>query len=107
MEIITFLALNSYDFVVVGGGTTGSTVAGRLAELDATVLVIEAGPEEPPICQIPSLYGNLPNTELDWQFKTEPQKLACLNNENQSCDWPRGKVCIEIIKNILEINKYI
>ncbi|XP_044018253.1 glucose dehydrogenase [FAD, quinone]-like [Aphidius gifuensis] len=81
-----------YDFVVVGGGTAGSTVAGRLAELDATVLVIEAGPEEPPVCQVPALYSDLPHTELDWQYQTEPQKLACLNNENQSCYWPRGKV---------------
>lgn len=34
----------TYDFVIVGGGTAGNVVAGRLAEnSDVKVLVIEAG----------------------------------------------------------------
>ena len=34
----------SFDFIVVGGGTAGCTVAGRLAENPkVSVLVIEAG----------------------------------------------------------------
>lgn len=37
-------APQAFDFIVVGGGTTGCTVAGRLAENPkVSVLVIEAG----------------------------------------------------------------
>lgn len=35
---------NMHDFIVVGGGTAGNVVAGRLAEnTDVKILVIEAG----------------------------------------------------------------
>lgn len=33
----------SYDYVICGGGTAGLTLAARLSELNATVLVVEVG----------------------------------------------------------------
>lgn len=38
-------APESYDFIVLGGGPGGCTVAGRLAESpNVSVLLVEAGP---------------------------------------------------------------
>lgn len=37
---------DSYDYIICGGGTAGLTLAGRLSELDATVLVVEVGGAE-------------------------------------------------------------
>jgi choline dehydrogenase-like flavoprotein len=63
-----------YDFIVVGGGTAGNVVAGRLAENpNITVLIVEAGPgnsidiEE---IRTPALAMDLRNSEYDWAYKT-------------------------------------
>ncbi|XP_044018252.1 glucose dehydrogenase [FAD, quinone]-like [Aphidius gifuensis] len=83
----------SYDFIVIGSGSAGSTVAGRLAEnRQISVLVLEAGLEEPISAQVPAFFENLGGTEIDWQYETVPEKNACLNNNEQRCQWPRGKV---------------
>lgn len=63
-----------FDFIVVGGGLAGNTVAGRLAEnSDVRVLVIEAGtgtPEEVPDITTPVLAQELRGTEHDWHYRT-------------------------------------
>lgn len=43
------VAVECYDFIVVGGGTAGNAVAARLSQQlpDSSVLVIEAGPYAP------------------------------------------------------------
>src|SRR5215210_2944486 len=49
------------DTVIIGGGTAGSVVAGRLAaETDQTVLVLEAGPDFGPFAA-----GGWPSDLLD------------------------------------------
>ncbi|XP_011296918.1 glucose dehydrogenase [FAD, quinone] [Fopius arisanus] len=84
---------SSYDFVVIGGGSGGATVAARLSEEPSfSVLLLEAGMDEPTGTQIPSFFFNFLGTDLDWQYNTEPEDEACLNKEDRRCYWPRGKV---------------
>ncbi|OTB15722.1 putative GMC oxidoreductase [Daldinia sp. EC12] len=66
----------SYDFIIAGGGTSALVLAARLSEDPSQqVLVLEAGSDhsEDPRVTIPALYTASQNTELDWNFQTEPQ----------------------------------
>ncbi|KAK4162344.1 hypothetical protein QBC43DRAFT_215424 [Cladorrhinum sp. PSN259] len=72
----------SFDYIVVGGGTAGLTVANRLSEdSDVKVLVIEAGGDRSadPAVVVPGLVaGTYGNDAYDWNFKSPPQ--STLNN---------------------------
>ncbi|XP_050303581.1 glucose dehydrogenase [FAD, quinone]-like isoform X2 [Anthonomus grandis grandis] len=80
-----------YDFIVIGAGSGGSTIAGRLAEVNEwNTLLLEAGMDEPPATQIPAVPA-FTNTLIDWNFTTQQESGACLSS-NGICSWPRGKV---------------
>ncbi|XP_022161381.1 glucose dehydrogenase [FAD, quinone] [Myzus persicae] len=82
-----------YDFIVIGGGSAGAVVASRLSEIGHwSVLLLEAGPDENELSDVPSLAAYLQLSRLDWQYKTEPTGKACLGLKNGRCNWPRGKV---------------
>ncbi|OAD62856.1 Glucose dehydrogenase [acceptor] [Eufriesea mexicana] len=82
-----------YDFVVVGAGSAGAVVANRLSEIPKwNVLLLEAGPDENEVTDVPSLAAYLQLTKLDWKYKTEPTGKACLAMKGGRCNWPRGKV---------------
>lgn len=78
----------AFDYVVIGGGTAGLTVARRLAaNSSVTVAVIEAGDfyefSNGNLSQIPAyasrFTGNDPvekNPFLDWYHYTEPQPVS-------------------------------
>ncbi|XP_064459364.1 uncharacterized protein LOC135369776 [Ornithodoros turicata] len=84
---------DAYDFIVVGGGSAGSIVANRLsANPDFKVLLIEAGGAPSAGTEIPSYFGLHNDCPFEWQFKTVPQKNACLALEGQRSKWTRGKV---------------
>ncbi|CAH2052115.1 unnamed protein product, partial [Iphiclides podalirius] len=83
----------SYDFVVVGGGTAGSVVAGRLSENPQwKVLLLEAGGDEPIASSVPAWVTSYWwRNDTDWLYHTEPQEKACLADGGK-CYWPRGKL---------------
>ncbi|KAJ7787676.1 GMC oxidoreductase [Mycena olivaceomarginata] len=81
-----------YDFVIVGGGPAGLTLANRLTEDPQTqVLVLEAGEArlDDPLINIPGFLGStVGNASYDWLFSTVPQAHA----NNNTFTWNRGKV---------------
>ncbi|XP_018569547.1 glucose dehydrogenase [FAD, quinone] [Anoplophora glabripennis] len=89
----TRMIYREYDFVVVGGGSAGAVVASRLSEIpEWKVLLLEAGPDENEISDVPSLAAYLQLSPMDWTYKTEYTGRACLGMKNGQCNWPRGKV---------------
>jgi choline dehydrogenase len=66
---------DTFDYVIVGGGSAGSLLANRLTEDGtATVCVLEAGPpDRNPFIHVPAGFiKTLFDPGVTWQFKTEP-----------------------------------
>lgn len=87
--------LDSYDYIIAGGGLAGLVLADKLSEDGTTtVLVLEAGsattPEEETVINAPGLtyFQSLLNTEHDYSYKTVPQAGA----GDRVMNWPRGKI---------------
>lgn len=70
----TAAANRTFDYIVVGGGLTGLTVAGRLSEdPSVSVLVVEAGDDnrfDPRVYDIYN-YGQAFGSSLDWSWPTD------------------------------------
>ncbi|XP_053671520.1 glucose dehydrogenase [FAD, quinone]-like [Anopheles nili] len=82
-----------YDFVIVGAGSAGSVLANRLSEVpDWRVLLIEAGPGENLLMDIPMAAHYLQNFNINWDYRTKPSDQYCLAFKNNQCRFPRGKV---------------
>ena len=64
----------TFDYIVVGSGLTGTTVAARLAEnASVTVLVIEAGADDRDNPEVYDIYDYTEafGTSLDWGWQTD------------------------------------
>jgi choline dehydrogenase len=79
-----------YDYVIVGAGSAGCVVAGRLGEdPDVKVAVIEAGPpDDAPEIHIPAAFGPNLTSEWDWAFFSEPEPGL----DHRRNYLPRGRV---------------
>ncbi len=82
---------HDYGYIVIGAGSAGCVMAGRLTEdADRSVLLLEAGGwDRSPLISIPLGWGQIYTKKLyDWRFPTEPE--PALNNRSIEC--ARGKV---------------
>ena len=79
-----------FDYIVVGAGTSGSVVAGRLAsDLNTHVLLLEAGGgDETELITNPNRWPITLGSELDWNFMTEPNPKL----NGRSLRYSMGKV---------------
>ena len=66
----------------VGSGAGGSTVAGRLAQTAASVLLLEEGPSASPESMLPWVFPLIGQSEVIDAIRTEPQKNAQLDSPN-------------------------
>ncbi|KAI0931110.1 hypothetical protein AcW2_000066 [Taiwanofungus camphoratus] len=88
---VSDIANKTFDYIVIGGGTAGLTVASRLVEdPDKSVLVLEAG--QPNLNDPKILYGGgfgstFGDAKYDWGHTTVPQKHC----NNRAMVWNRGK----------------
>ncbi|ROV92776.1 hypothetical protein VMCG_09088 [Cytospora schulzeri] len=67
----------SFDFIIIGGGTSGLVLASRITEDPGLgrVLVVEAGEDQTqdPRVNVPAMWPTLLSTSSNWDFKTVPQ----------------------------------
>lgn len=71
--------MSMYDYIVVGSGSAGAVVAGRLSEdPNVKVLLIESGASSRPLnVRIPAAFATQFKSKLDWEFYTEPEEYLC------------------------------
>ncbi|RZU32547.1 GMC family oxidoreductase [Blastococcus saxobsidens] len=81
---------DEYDVVVVGAGSAGSALAGRLSEDPSLrVLVLEAGGSDDVLeVKIPAGLYKVWRTRHDWNYTTEEQPGL----GGRTLFWPRGKL---------------
>ncbi|SDR60136.1 choline dehydrogenase [Rhizobiales bacterium GAS113] len=83
----------TFDFVIVGGGSAGAVIASRLSEdPSCSVALIEAGERPPEVSLMPVACAAMQlNPETDWMYTADPGK-AGLGLNDRRVPVPRGKM---------------
>lgn len=74
--------IGEYDFIIVGGGTSGSVIAARLSEIpEWKILLLEAGESESVASKVPSMHNCLKgeSSPFTWGYYSVPQNNSCLS----------------------------
>jgi choline dehydrogenase-like flavoprotein len=84
----------TFDFVVVGGGSAGAVIASRLSEDPSMrVALIEAGDRPPELSLMPVACAALQlNPDTDWMFTADPGEKAGLGLNERKVPVPRGRM---------------
>jgi choline dehydrogenase len=85
------MSATTYDYIVVGAGSAGCAVAGRLSAgaPERTVLLIEAGGSDRRFAvKAPLAYGSQMGKATDWAYQSEPEP-GC---DERRIPQPRGRV---------------
>src|SRR6478752_5532363 len=82
--------MSDYDYIIVGAGSAGGTLAARLSEKPSNkVLLLEAGAASHPYSRMPLSFGLLiDNPAANWLYQSEPEP----GTANRVIPVPRGKL---------------
>jgi choline dehydrogenase len=83
-------AMTTYDYIIVGSGSAGGTLAARLsADASISILLLEAGKASHPYSRFPISFGwFLARPDANWLYESEPEA----GTNNRRIPVPRGKI---------------
>ena len=83
--------MEQFDFIIIGAGSAGCVLAGKLSKLKSMrILILEAGGmDHSPWLHVPIGYAKtFYHNEVNWQYET----VSEISLNNRSGYWPRGRV---------------